>query len=92
MTLNRFVITVIGIDRVGIVAGITAVMASYNVNIIDISQTIMQELFTMIMLAEAKGNDFDLNSFQNSMDTVGNKFGVQIKVQHENAFKCMHRI
>lgn len=92
MASNRFIITVIGVDKVGIVAGVTGVMASHNVNIIDISQTIMEELFTMIMLAEAKKDNFDLKSFQFSMETEGLKFGVDVKVQHEDAFKCMHRI
>jgi ACT domain-containing protein len=92
MSSSRFVITVIGIDRVGIVAGITAVMAKHNVNIVDISQTIMQDLFTMIMLAEVKNDNFDLASFQASMDAEGKKFSVDVKVQHEDAFHCMHRI
>ncbi|WP_370573632.1 ACT domain-containing protein [Methanomethylovorans sp.] len=92
MSSSRFVITVIGIDRVGIVAGITAVMATHNVNIVDISQTIMQGLFTMIMLAEITDENFDLSAFQNSMTDEGRKFGVEVKVQHEDAFTCMHRI
>lgn len=92
MISSRFVITVIGIDRVGIVAGITAVMAKHNVNIVDITQTIMQGLFTMIMLAEIKGENFDLSAFQNSMAEEGKRLGVEVKVQHEDAFTCMHRI
>lgn len=92
MSSSRFVITVIGIDRVGIVAGITAVMARHNVNIVDISQTIMQDLFTMIMLAEVKDKTFDLSAFQHSMTEEGKRLGVEVKVQHEDAFACMHRI
>ncbi len=92
MSSSRFVITVIGIDRVGIVAGITAVMATHNVNIVDISQTIMQGLFTMIMLAEITDENFDLSAFQNSMTDEGRKFGVEVKVQHDDAFTCMNMI
>lgn len=83
MSSSRFVITVIGIDRVGIVAGITAVMAQHKVNIVDISQTIMQNLFTMIMLAEIQEENFDLSAFQNSMAEEGQRLGVEVKVQHE---------
>ena len=92
MTSSRFIITVIGSDRVGIVAGITTVMARFNVNIVDISQTIMQGIFTMIMLAEAPMENFDLAAFQEAMDKVGTKMEVEVKVQHEDAFRFMHRI
>ncbi len=93
MTSSRFIITVIGSDRVGIVARITTVMASYNVNIVDISQTIMQGIFTMIMLAEAPPKEnFDLAAFQQAMDAEGKSLGVEVKVQHEDAFRFMHRI
>jgi ACT domain-containing protein len=92
VTSSRFIITVIGSDRVGIVARITTVMASFNVNIVDISQTTMQGIFTMIMLAEAPQDHFDLAEFQKSMDDAGKNLGVEVKVQHEDAFRFMHRI
>ncbi len=92
MTSSRFVITVIGLDRVGIVAGITQVMSEYSVNIADIRQTIMKDLFTMIMLAEVQGENFDLAAFQEAMSAIGKKMGVQVIVQHEDAFRFMHRI
>jgi ACT domain-containing protein len=92
MSSNRFIITVIGKDRVGIVARIATVMAGFNVNIVDISQTIMRDMFTMILLAEAPQDNFDLSAFQGSMDTEGKDLGVEVKVQHEDAFRYMHRI
>ena len=67
MVSSRFIIAVIGVDKVGIVAGITQKMADYNVNIVDISQTIMEDMFTMIMLAAVNGDNFDLSSFQKAM-------------------------
>ena len=85
-------ITVIGIDKVGIVAGITQVMAQYNVNIVDITQTIMDDLFTMIMLAQVKDGSFDLSAFQQAMSEKGSELGVEVKVQHEDVFRFMHRI
>ncbi len=92
MTSTRFIITVIGIDKVGIVAQVTGTMANFNLNIVDISQTIMEDLFTMIMLAETKNEDFDLTSFQKEIDEQGKILGVEIRVQHEDAFRFMHRI
>jgi ACT domain-containing protein len=90
--MNRYIVTVIGRDRVGIVARISTVMAEYSVNIVDISQTIMQGLFTMIMLAQATGKDFELAAFQAAMDSAARELGVEAKVMHEDAFRYMHRI
>jgi ACT domain-containing protein len=92
MVSSRFIITVIGSDRVGIVARITTVMANFNVNIVDITQTIMQGIFTMILLAEAPQENFDLVAFQEAMGAEGKGLGVEVKVQHEDAFLFMHRI
>lgn len=92
MVLSRFIITVIGVDKVGIVAGITQEMAGYNVNIVDISQTIMEDMFTMIMLAAVNEDNFDLSSFQKAMSEKGMELGVDVKVQHEDTFRFMHRI
>ena len=92
MSSSRFVITVIGLDRVGIVAGISRVMAEHNVNIADIRQTIMDDLFTMFMLAEVKTVDFALSAFQEAMSAVGTGLGVQVIVQHEDVFRFMHRL
>jgi ACT domain-containing protein len=92
MSSSRFVITVIGMDRVGIVAGVTRVMAEHSVNIADIRQTTMSDLFTMIMLAEVQAEDFDLSAFQGAMSVIGKELGVEINVQHEDAFRFMHRI
>lgn len=92
MSSSRFVITVIGLDRVGIVAGISRVMAEHSVNIADIRQTIMTDLFTMIMLAEVTSENFDLTAFQEAMSAIGTELGVQVIVQHEDVFRFMHRI
>ncbi len=92
MSSSRFVITVIGLDRVGIVAGITRLLTDHQVNIIDIRQSIMDDLFTMIMLAEAKGENFDLAAFQQAMQAIGKELSVEVIVQHEDVFRFMHRI
>lgn len=92
MSSSRFVITVIGLDRVGIVAGVSRVMAEHGVNIADIRQTIMGDLFTMFMLAEVTAEPFDLSIFKNAMNAIGAELGVQIIIQHEDVFRYMHRI
>ncbi len=92
MDSSRFVITVIGEDKVGIVAGITKILAQFHVNVVDINQTILNNLFTMIMLAEIKEEDFDLSAFQQAIEKEGHALSVDVKVQHENAFRFMHRI
>ncbi|MDY0266727.1 MAG: ACT domain-containing protein [Methanimicrococcus sp.] len=92
MKTNRFVITVIGVDTVGIVAGVTRVMSDFGVNIIDIRQTLMEDIFTMLMIGEVKSENFVLKDFQDKMTQVGQEFKVEIRVQHEDVFKYMHRI
>ncbi len=89
---DRFVITVIGVDTVGIVAGVTRIMADYRVNIVDIRQTLMDDIFTMLMIGEVVSESFVLADFQKAMDEKGKEFNVEIRVQHENVFRQMHRI
>ncbi|MHB8997384.1 MAG: ACT domain-containing protein [Armatimonadota bacterium] len=88
----KAVITVLGKDRVGIIAGITAALAENRVNILDISQTILQDYFTMIMLVEPLDETLGLPELSNRLDTVGADLGVQVRVQHEAVFTAMHRI
>jgi len=90
MAKERAVITVTGIDHSGIIASITKTLSDENVNIEDLSQTIVQGLFTMILIADV--TDHDLARLQKKMAQIGNKQGVQINVQHENIFKYMHRV
>lgn len=92
MITDRFVITVIGVDTVGIVAGVTRVMSDFGVNIIDIRQTLMEDIFTMLMIGEVKNENFILKDFQEKMAETGNKLKVEIRVQHEDVFRYMHRI
>ena len=92
MKTDRFVITVIGVDTVGIVAGVTRVMSDFGVNIIDIRQTLMEDIFTMLMIGEVKSDAFALKDFQNKMAETGQELKVEIRVQHEDVFRYMHRI
>jgi len=88
----KAVVTVIGKDRVGIIAGISACLADHHVNILDISQTILQDYFTMIMLVELDGERLALPDLSAALDDAGNRLGVQVRVQHEAVFTAMHRI
>ena len=88
----KAVITVLGRDRVGIIAGITAALAENQVNILDISQTILQDYFTMIMLVEPLEASLSLPELSGRLDVVGEQLGVQVRVQHEAVFTAMHRV
>lgn len=89
---SRVVVTVIGQDRVGIIAGVTAVLANCGVNILDISQTILQELFAMIMLVDMAGARVDLITLQQRLEEKGQELGVKVTALHEDVFRYMHRL
>ncbi|MDN5345503.1 MAG: hypothetical protein PWQ18_1617 [Clostridia bacterium] len=89
---DRAIITVLGRDRVGILAGITGVLASANVNILDISQTILQEFFTMIMIVDLEKGTLNFTALQEQLNLKGQELGVQVNMQKAEVFKFMHRI
>ena len=88
----KAVITVIGHDRVGIIAAVSAILAECNVNILDISQTIMQNVFTMIMLVEISNSSIPFFELSDRLDKKGRELELSIKMQHEDIFNSMHRI
>lgn len=88
----KAVVTVIGKDRVGIIAGVSGCLADQGVNILDISQTILQDYFNMIMLVDVDTERVALPELSESLRAVGDHLGVQIRVQHEEIFTAMHRI
>lgn len=87
---ERAVITVTGVDHPGIVAAVTTELAKLNVNIEDISQTILQDFFTMIMLVDVRG--VKRSEVQKALDRVADKQKVKIIMQHEDLFRYMHRV
>lgn len=89
---DRVVVSVLGADRVGIVAKVSGLLARCNANIIDISQTLMGDIFTMIMLVDVAGADLDAGTLRRRLEQLGKRIGVQITVQHEQVFRYMHRI
>ncbi len=89
---NTAVVSVIGKDRVGIIAGVSALLSENNINIKDISQTILDGIFTMIMLVDLKDNDIENSDIIEKLNVLGEELGVVITVQHTDLFDRMHRI
>ncbi len=86
------IVTVIGEDKVGIIAGVSSAMAEKNINILDISQTIMDDYFTMIMMVDFSNASEDIQTIRTFLEKAGEKFGVNINVQHKDVYEAMHRI
>ncbi len=89
---QKAVITVLGSDRVGIVAKVTTILAEHNANIIDITQTLLDDLFSMIMMVEVDDLTTSFEELQKDLEDSGEELGVKIMLQHEKAFRYMHRI
>ena len=88
----KAIITVNAADTVGIIAFISAYLAQHNVNILDISQTIMQNYFVMIMLIDFEKSDLPFDQLQKGLKEEGERRSVVIRVQREDIFNAMHRI
>nr|WP_276791721.1 ACT domain-containing protein [Tepidanaerobacter sp. EBM-38] len=88
----RAVISVIGEDRVGIIAGISDVLAKSNVNILDITQTAIEGLFTMIMVVDISKSNIDFDALKSRLSQKGQELAVRVDAQREEVFHFMHRI
>ena len=88
----KAVVTVIGKDRTGIIARTSNVLYENDVNILDISQTTMQDMFTMIMLVEYDGGKMTVKSLNEKLDALAEEMGLSIHLQREEIFSLMHRI
>ena len=88
----RAIISVVGKDRPGILAIVSKECAQNNVNIIDVSQKVLENMFTMIMVVETDSNTEEFNKFVKDMDDIGNKNTLKIHVMHEDIFNAMHTI
>jgi ACT domain-containing protein len=88
----RAIVTVIGKDKSGIIAKVSTLLAENLVNIEDISQTIVQGNFTMLMLCDLSGAKLTLKDLHAELSMLGEKIGVSIHVQHEDIFNAMHKI
>ncbi len=88
----RAVVAVIGKDTVGILAKVSGICAESNANVMDVTQTIMQDLFAMTMLIDISNLNVDYIKFADSLTKAGNAMGLQIHVMHEDIFNSMHKI
>lgn len=88
----KLVVTVVGRDRVGIIASVTKILADNNVNILSINQNILDGFFNMILLAESNESKISLVELQKALKIQGEEIGVEIKTQHQDIFDVMHKI
>jgi len=88
----KAIVTVIGKDRVGITAAVCSVLSKNGINILDISQTILQEFFTMIMLVDTSTGTISFDGLSRELSETGKEMGLSIRIQREDIFEAMHRI
>jgi len=90
--MENAVIVVVGADKPGIVAGITSILAQNNVNIIDISQTVLRGVFAMIMIVDISQSKLSLPKLREELQKRGKDLNVEVSVYHEEVFKYMERV
>ena len=88
----KAIVTVVGKDRVGIIAGVCVKLAEYNVNVLDISQTVMQGYFTMMMATDVSASTIPMAQLAAELENIGKDMGLSIRIQREDIFEAMHRI
>ena len=88
----KAIVTVVGKDQVGIIARVCVKLAEYNVNVLDINQTVMQGYFTMMMAVDTSGSDIPLAELAKRMEEKGKDMGLSIRLQREDIFEAMHRV
>ncbi|MBF9314124.1 ACT domain-containing protein [Bifidobacteriaceae bacterium NR002] len=89
---SKAIITVVGCDTVGIIAKVTSHAANHNVNILNISQTIVDGFFNMMMIVDVATMDCEFGEFADGLESLGTEIGVRIRCQRSNIFTAMHRI
>lgn len=88
----KSILTVIGKDQVGIIAGISNELAKYNINILNVNQTIMDGYFTMIMMLDQKEGSSDFDQVKKAVVAKGKELKVDVKIQREEIFNSMHSL
>ena len=88
----KAIVTVIGKDRVGITAAVCTLLAQHSINILDISQTVLQEYFTMVMLVDTAACTASIGEMSDILAKAGQEQGLSIRIQREDIFNAMHRI
>jgi len=90
--MKKAIVTVVGKDTVGIIYAVTGVLSGNNINILDISQTILDGMFTMMMVVDVADSSVDFDTLSSLLNEEGKKLGVEIRIQLEAIFEAMHRI
>lgn len=88
----RAIVTVVGKDRVGIIANVCALLSANNINILDISQTVLQNYLTMVMLVDLTALDRPFSELSDHLKKKGEEEGLVVRIQREDIFEAMHRI
>ena len=88
----KAVVTVVGRDAVGILAKVSAVCAEHNANILDVSQAVLSEMFSMVMVLEISDLTKDFSDLQDDLNDLGERIGMKIHTMHEDIFNAMHHI
>ena len=88
----KAIVTVVGKDRIGIIASVCTLLAHYQVNILDISQTVMQGYFTMMMAVDTAKSEIPFVELAKKLDAKGEEMGLSIRLQREEIFQAMHRV
>lgn len=88
----KAIVTVVGKDQVGIIAAVCVKLAEYNVNVLDINQTVMQGYFTMMMAVDVSACKVPLAELVEIMEALGKEMGLSIRVQREDIFEAMYRV
>ena len=88
----KAIVTVVGKDAVGIIAGVCVELAKYNINVLDISQTVMQGYFTMMMAVDTSKSEIPFAELAKKLDSKGEEMGMSIRLQREDIFEAMHRV
>ena len=88
----KAIVTVVGKDAVGIIAAVCTQLAAYNVNVLDISQTVMQGYFTMMMAVDVTDANIPLAELAKAMEDKGKEMNLSIRLQREDIFEAMHRV
>ena len=86
------IITVVGSDKVGIIAKVSAFLSEHKINIADITQTILSGNFVLMMMVEMDSSDISVDEMRTSMNTLATEMGVEINIMSEKVFSAMHRV
>lgn len=90
--MKRAIITVLGKDTVGILARVSAECAAHHINVLEVTQSILQDMFAMIMMVDVAGSDIPFTQFVDTLSETGKEMGLSIHTMHEDLFNTMHHI